>query len=259
MRPRSPRPVTNKERRKNRRRVKSKLKVELSVVSTATEVQGQEMIMIMKYVNLTVQGERAVRQGQSEQGQDRESTTAVHCETHHRESCSQNRSIQEPMQLSSRGKQMVWPSGGHNYREHRERDSRAREHQLGHGIWALTAGANGSILAEGNRHTGHEHHRGSSHRDRCGSFSSAADGRSRISSRRPSRSSSRQHSMMSNLLRVKQISIGVNKIDSGTAGSKQEKCDEISNEMKIMLIKICWKMDIIEKNTRPAEAVGATK
>ena len=31
--------------------------------------------------------------------------------------------------------------------------------------------------------------------------------------------------------------IGVNKIDSDIAGSKQEKCDEISNEMKSMLIK----------------------
>ena len=65
--------------------------------------------------------------------------------------------------------------------------------------------------------------------------------------------------MMSNLLRVKQISIGVNKIDSGTAGSKQEKCHEISNKMKSMLIKICWKKEFIEKNTQPAEAVGATK
>ena len=33
------------------------------------------------------------------------------------ESCSQSRSVQEPMQLSSRCKQMVWPSGGSNYRE----------------------------------------------------------------------------------------------------------------------------------------------
>ena len=47
------------------------------------------------------------------------------------ESCCQPRSIQEPMQLSSRGKQMVWPSGGDNDREHREQDSRGREHQLG--------------------------------------------------------------------------------------------------------------------------------
>ena len=58
-----------------------------------------------------------------------------------------------------------------------------------------------------------------------------------------------------------QIYIGVNKMDSGTAGSEQEKCDEISNEMKSMLIKICWTKDFIEKNTQTAEAgaVGATK
>ena len=56
-----------KERRKNRREFESKLKDELSIVSTATEVQGQEMtMMIMKHVNLTVQGDKAVRQGQSE-------------------------------------------------------------------------------------------------------------------------------------------------------------------------------------------------
>ena len=34
-----------------------------------------------------------------------------------------------------------------------------------------------------------------------------------------------------------------------TAGSKQEKCDEISNEVKIMLIKTCRTKDFIEKNT----------
>ena len=62
--------------------------------------------------------------------------------------------------------------------------------------------------------------------------------------------------MMSNLLRVKRICIGVNKMDSGIAGSKQEKCDEISNEMKSMSIKICCKKDFIEKNLQvlqPAE------
>ena len=60
---------TDKERRKNRRKLESKLKDELS---------------IRKHVNLTVQGDRAVRQGRSEQGEDRENTTAVQCETHHR-------------------------------------------------------------------------------------------------------------------------------------------------------------------------------
>ena len=69
-------------------------------------------------------------------------------------------------------------------------------------------------------------------------------------------SSSTEHSIMSNLLGVKQISIGLNKIDSDTAGSKQEKCDEISNEMKSL---ICWTKDFVEKNTQPAEEIGATK
>ena len=74
------------------RKLKSKLKDELSIVSTATEVQGQEMMMIVKHVNLTVQGDRAARQGQSEQGKDRESTTAVRCETSQRKvAASQSR------------------------------------------------------------------------------------------------------------------------------------------------------------------------
>ena len=73
----------DRERRKNRRKFKSKLNDELFIVSTATEIQGQEM-MIMKHVNFKVQGDRAVRQGHNEQGEDRESTPAVRCETHHR-------------------------------------------------------------------------------------------------------------------------------------------------------------------------------
>ena len=78
--------------------MKSKLKDELYIVSTATEVQRQEMMIIMKHVNLTVQGDRAVR-----------------CETHQRKAAaSQSRSIQEPMQMSSRSKQMAWPSGENN-------------------------------------------------------------------------------------------------------------------------------------------------
>merc|ERR1712122_27577 len=54
---------------------------------------------------------------------------------------------------------------------------------------------------------------------------------------------------MGNLLGVKQICIGVNKMDCDTAGYKQERYDEISNEMKSMLIKVGWKKDFIEKNT----------
>ena len=56
-----------------------------------------------------------------------------------------------------------------------------------------------------------------------------------------SSSSSKQHSRQSNLLRVKRICLGVNMMDSGTAGSKQERCNEIPNEIKSVSIKICWK------------------
>ena len=59
----------------------------------------------------------------------------------------------------------------------------------------------------------------------------------------------RQHSRLINLLGVKQICIGVNKMDCGTAGYKEERYDEIANEMKSMLIKVGWKKDFVEKNT----------
>merc|ERR1719420_1370459 len=58
----------------------------------------------------------------------------------------------------------------------------------------------------------------------------------------------RQHSRLINLLGVKQICIGVNKMDCDTAGYKKERYEEIANEMKSMLIKVGWKKDFIEKN-----------
>ena len=54
--------------------------------------------------------------------------------------------------------------------------------------------------------------------------------------------------MLSNLLRVKRICIGVNMVDSGIAGRKQESCDEISTEMKNTSVKSCWKKNFIEKH-----------
>merc|ERR1711920_1207784 len=57
------------------------------------------------------------------------------------------------------------------------------------------------------------------------------------------------HSRLINLLGVKQIVIGVNKMDCDTAGYKQARYDEIGNEMKSMLVKVGWKKDFIEKNT----------
>ena len=57
------------------------------------------------------------------------------------------------------------------------------------------------------------------------------------------------HSKLINLLEMEQIYYCcVNKMDCDTAGSKQE-CDEISNEMKNLLIKICRKKDFTEENT----------
>merc|ERR1711881_834460 len=58
----------------------------------------------------------------------------------------------------------------------------------------------------------------------------------------------RQHARLINLLGVKQICIGVNKMDCDIAGYKQARYDEIANEMKNMLIKVGWKKDFIEKN-----------
>lgn len=46
----------------------------------------------------------------------------------------------------------------------------------------------------------------------------------------------RQHARLINLLGVKQLIIGVNKMDSDTAGYKKERYDEIANEMKHMLV-----------------------
>jgi len=59
----------------------------------------------------------------------------------------------------------------------------------------------------------------------------------------------RQHSRLINLLGVKQICIGVNKMDCDVAGYKQARYDEIMNEMKSTLIKVGWKKDFVEKNT----------
>merc|ERR1712172_14775 len=59
----------------------------------------------------------------------------------------------------------------------------------------------------------------------------------------------RQHSRLINLLGVKQIAIGVNKMDCDVAKYEQSRYDEIANEMKNMLIKVGWKKDFIEKNT----------
>jgi len=57
----------------------------------------------------------------------------------------------------------------------------------------------------------------------------------------------RQHSRLINLLGVKQIVCGCNKMDCDTAGYKQARYEEVSNEMKSMLVKVGWKKDMVEK------------
>merc|ERR1719428_1114508 len=59
----------------------------------------------------------------------------------------------------------------------------------------------------------------------------------------------RQHSRLINLLGVKQIIIGINKMDCDTAGYKQERYNEISAEMMNMLQKVGWKKDFVLKST----------
>lgn len=60
----------------------------------------------------------------------------------------------------------------------------------------------------------------------------------------------RQHARLINLLGVKQLIVGVNKMDSDTAGYKKERYDEISAEMRHMLVKVGWK-DTFVANSVP--------
>merc|ERR1711998_84243 len=55
----------------------------------------------------------------------------------------------------------------------------------------------------------------------------------------------RQHARLLNLLGVKQLLVGVNKMDCDTAGYKQDRYTEISNEMRNMLCKVGWKKDFV--------------
>merc|ERR1719454_397444 len=60
---------------------------------------------------------------------------------------------------------------------------------------------------------------------------------------------SRQHGRLINLLGVKQLIVGVNKMDSEPAGPyAKSRYDEVGGEMKNMLIKVGWKKDFVEKS-----------
>merc|ERR1712063_229889 len=59
----------------------------------------------------------------------------------------------------------------------------------------------------------------------------------------------RQHARLINLLGVKQLLIGVNKMDTDTAGPySKARYDEVGGEMKNMLIKVGWKKDFVSDN-----------
>merc|ERR1712159_212178 len=51
----------------------------------------------------------------------------------------------------------------------------------------------------------------------------------------------RQHSVLINLLGVKQLMVGVNKMDCDVAAYSEKRYTEIKNEMKHMLMKVGWK------------------
>ena len=58
----------------------------------------------------------------------------------------------------------------------------------------------------------------------------------------------RQHARLLNLLGVKHLIVGVNKMDSDTAGYKEERFNEVKDEMKNMLTRVGWKKDFVEKS-----------
>merc|ERR1712134_227409 len=60
----------------------------------------------------------------------------------------------------------------------------------------------------------------------------------------------RAHARLLNLLGVKQLLVGVNKMDSDVAGYKEERYKEISEEMRHMLVKVGWKDELV-KNQVP--------
>lgn len=58
----------------------------------------------------------------------------------------------------------------------------------------------------------------------------------------------RQHARLLNLLGVKQLIVGVNKMDCDVAKYKEERYNEIASEMRHMLARVGWKADFVEKS-----------
>jgi len=58
----------------------------------------------------------------------------------------------------------------------------------------------------------------------------------------------RQHARLINLLGVKQLVIGVNKMDCDVADYKKDRYEEIKSEMQNMLMKVGWKKSFVNKS-----------
>jgi len=56
----------------------------------------------------------------------------------------------------------------------------------------------------------------------------------------------RQHALLISLLGVKQLIVGVNKMDCDVAQYKEARYNEIKDEVKLMLTKVGWKKDFID-------------
>jgi elongation factor 1-alpha len=57
----------------------------------------------------------------------------------------------------------------------------------------------------------------------------------------------RQHSLLINLLGIKQIIIGVNKMDCDLAGYKEARYTEVKEEMANVLTRVGWKKEFVDK------------
>eukprot|EP00933_Yihiella_yeosuensis_P053881 TRINITY_DN5218_c0_g1_i1.p1 TRINITY_DN5218_c0_g1~~TRINITY_DN5218_c0_g1_i1.p1 ORF type:complete len:475 (-),score=105.48 TRINITY_DN5218_c0_g1_i1:58-1482(-) len=58
----------------------------------------------------------------------------------------------------------------------------------------------------------------------------------------------RQHARLINLLGVKQLIVGVNKMDCDVAGYKEERYEEVAEEMKSVLVKVGFKKTFVDAN-----------
>jgi len=58
----------------------------------------------------------------------------------------------------------------------------------------------------------------------------------------------RQHARLINLLGCKQLIVGVNKMDCDTAAYKEERYKEVRDEMTLMLMRVGWKKDFVQKS-----------